>query len=299
MTAEPLTSETEVQDQYVEYKAQSWGRIVFRQLVRNKGAMLGLAGLLILILVAIAAPVIAPYNPVKQSRDSLFPPSSKYLMGTDVFGRDILSRVIYGSRISLRIGLLSVGLGLSIGLTFGLIGGFYGGRIDAFLTMAIDAMLAMPGILLALAIVAVLGPSLTNVMIAVGISSAPRYARLVRGSVLSAREQDYVDAARVVGCPNNRIITRHILPNVLGPVLVLATLSIPTAILSAAGLSFLGLGAQPPTPEWGLMVSEGRKFLRSAWWVATMPGLVIMFTVLTINVFGDGLRDAIDPRLRT
>lgn len=285
--------------QEATFKPQSWSRIVFRQLSRNKGAMIGLGILCLLIFIAIAAPLVAPYDPVKQSRDSLDAPSTKHLMGTDVFGRDILSRIIYGARISLRIGLFSVGIGVSIGMTLGLIGGYYGGRLDALLVMFIDAMLAFPGILLALAIVAVLGPSLVNVMIAVGISSTPSYARLVRGSVLAAREHDYVDSARVVGCSDRRIIFRHILPNVVGPVLVLATLGIPRAILSAAGLSFLGLGAQPPIPEWGLMVSEGRKFLRNAWWVATFPGLAIMVVVLSIDMFGDGLRDAIDPRMRT
>jgi peptide/nickel transport system permease protein len=286
-------------DQPFEYQPRTWSKIVLRQLSKNKGAMIGLAILVLMILVAIFAPTVAPYDPTQQSRDSLVGPSPEHLMGTDVFGRDILSRIIFGSRVSLRIGLFSVGIGVFIGLTLGLIGGYYGGNLDALLVMFIDAMLAFPGILLALAIVAVLGPSLTNVMVAVGISSAPSYARLVRGSVLTAREQIYVDSARVVGCSDMRIIFRHILPNVIGPVLVLATLGIPTAILSAAGLSFLGLGAQPPTPEWGLMVSEGRKFLRNAWWIATFPGLAIMVVVLSINMFGDGLRDAIDPRLRT
>lgn len=282
-----------------KYKSQGWWAIVFRQLRRNKGAMAGLAIIIILIVVALSAHLIAPYDPVLQSRDSLKPPSFKHLMGTDVFGRDLLSRVIFGSRLSLRIGLISVAIGASVGLVIGLIGGYYGGRIDALLVMFIDTMLAFPGILLALAIVGVLGPGLTNVMIAVGIASVPRYARLVRGSVLSAKEQVYVDSARVVGCSDLHIMFRHILPNVVAPAIVLGTLSIATAILSAAGLSFLGLGAQPPTPEWGLMVSGGRDFLRNAWWITTFPGLAIMVTVMSINLLGDGLRDAMDPRLRT
>jgi peptide/nickel transport system permease protein len=281
-----------------EYKAQPWSRIVFRQLVRNKGAMIGLGIILIAVIVAIGAPLVTPYEPTKPSRDNLQPPTMPHPLGTDPLGRDIMSRVIYGSRISLRIGFLSVGIGISAGLLLGLSGGYYGGWLDNLLVMIIDAMLAFPGILLAMAIVSVLGASLRNVMIAVGLSSIPRYARLVRGSVLSAREQLYVDSARVIGAKDSRIVLRHIVPNVIGPVLVMATLSVPTAILSAAGLSFLGLGAQPPTPEWGLMVSEGRKVMRHAWWVPTFPGLAVMVIVLSINLFGDGLRDAIDPRLR-
>jgi peptide/nickel transport system permease protein len=261
--------------------------------------MVGLSIILIAIFVAVAAPLVTPYEPTKPSRASLQPPGElDHPLGTDVLGRDMLSRIIYGSRISLRIGFLSVGIGVLAGLLLGLSGGYYGGWLDNFLVMIIDAMLAFPGILLAMAIVSVLGASLRNVMIAVGVSSIPRYARLVRGSVLSAREQLYVDSARVIGCKDSRIILRHIVPNVVGPILVMATLSVPTAILSAAGLSFLGLGAQPPTPEWGLMVSEGRKYLRHAWWVPTVPGVAIMITVLSINLFGDGMRDAIDPRLR-
>jgi peptide/nickel transport system permease protein len=282
----------------MEFKPQSWSSIVARQLVRNKGAMVGLAGVMILILVALLASIIAPYDPTAQSRDSMEPPSLSHLMGTDRFGRDLFSRVVFGTRISLRIGFIAVGIGASIGLVLGLIGGYYGGNIDRALVMLTDAMLAFPGILLAMTIVSVLGTGLTNVMIAVGISSVPGYIRLVRGSVLSAREQVYVESAQAVGCSDLRILFRHILPNVLAPAVVLATLAIPVTILSAAGLSFLGLGAQPPTPEWGIMVSEGRQFLRSGWWIATFPGLVIMMTVLSVNLFGDGLRDAIDPRMR-
>jgi len=279
-------------------KPRSWWRIVGGQLVQNKGAMVGLAIVIVLTLVAIFAPVIAPYDPVQQTRDGLHPPGAKYLMGTDKFGRDIFSRVVFGSRISLRIGLVSVAIGGTIGLITGLLGGYYGGRTDAAVVMFIDALLAFPGILLALAIVSVMGTGINKVMVAVGIAAVPAYARLVRGSVLSAKEQAYVESAHAVGCGHGRVMFQHVLPNVLGPALVLATLSIPSAILSAAGLSFLGLGAQPPTPEWGLMVSSGRAFLRNAWWIITFPGLAIMITVLSINLFGDGLRDAIDPRMR-
>jgi peptide/nickel transport system permease protein len=279
-------------------RSEGWGAIVFRQLRKNRGAMGGLAVLAGLVIVALVAPIIAPYDPVKQSRDALEAPSASHPMGTDPFGRDLLSRVIYGSRVSLRIGFISVAIGATVGLVLGLIGGYHGGRIDAALVMFVDTLLAFPGMLLALAIAGVLGPGLSNVMIAVGIASVPRYARLIRGCVLSAKEEVYVVAARVIGCSDMRIMFRHILPNVMASLVVFGTLNLATAILSAAGLSFLGLGAQPPTAEWGLMVSNGRKFLRVGWWITTFPGLAIMVTVLSINLLGDGLRDALDPRLR-
>jgi peptide/nickel transport system permease protein len=216
-----------------------------------------------------------------------------------VLGRDVFSRIMLGTRISLSVGVLSVAIGASVGLVLGLVAGYYLGKVDAAVIMFVDTLLAFPGILLAIAIVAVLGPGLTNVMIAVGISAIPAYTRLVRGSVLTAREQEYVTASQVTGCGPRRMMFLHIMPNILTPVIVLATLDIPTAILSAAGLSFLGLGAQPPSPEWGAMVSDGRQYLRVAWWLTACPGVAIMLTVLAINQFGDGLRDALDPRLRT
>jgi len=278
--------------------AQSYLRLVLRQLARNRGAMVGCGVLLILIVLAIVGPWVAPYDYAEAAGGSLKPPGNEHWMGTDLYGRDIFSRVIYGTRYSLAVGLVAVGIGMTFGLVLGLAAGYYGGLIDRIGIMAIDAMLALPGILLAMAIIAVLGPGILKVMIAVGVASIPRYARLVRASVLTVREETYVESARAVGVSNARVIGRHVLPNVIGPVFVYATLNMPTAILSAAGLSFLGLGAQPPTPEWGLMVSEGRKLLQVAWWISTFPGLAIMFTVLGLNLLGDGLRDAIDPRLR-
>jgi len=278
--------------------AQSYLRLVLRQLARNRGAMAGCGVLLILIVLALAGPWVAPYDYAEAAGGSLEPPGNEHWMGTDLYGRDIFSRVIYGTRYSLAVGLVAVGIGMTFGLVLGLAAGYYGGLIDRIAVMAIDAMLALPGILLAMAIIAVLGPGILKVMIAVGVASIPRYARLVRASVLTTREETYVESARAVGVSNIRVIGRHVLPNVIGPVFVYATLNMPTAVLSAAGLSFLGLGAQPPTPEWGLMVSEGRKLLQVAWWISTFPGLAIMFTVLGLNLLGDGLRDAIDPRLR-
>jgi ABC-type dipeptide/oligopeptide/nickel transport system permease subunit len=220
-------------------------------------------------------------------------------MGTDLLGRDILSRVIYGSRLSLLIGLASVAIGVLAGVVVGLVSGYYGGGIDRFLMRLVDAMLAFPGILLALTVVSTLGPGIRNVMLAVGIASIPSYARLTRGTVLSAKQNVYVEAAEVVGCSAPRTMFYHILPNVIAPILVVSTLQFGVAVISASGLSFLGLGAQPPTPEWGLMVSLGRNYLGKAWWLSTFPGLAITVTVIAINLIGDGLRESLDPRLRS
>ena len=262
-------------------------------------AMVGSTIILILVLIALFAPAFVRFEETDHAGKSLTPPNTINWAGTDVLGRDVFSRIMLGTRISLSVGVLSVAIGASVGLVLGLAAGYYLGKVDAAIVMLVDTLLAFPGILLAIAIVAVLGPGLTNVMIAVGISAIPSYTRLVRGSVLTAREQEYVTASQVAGCGARRLMFRHIMPNILTPVIVLATLDIPTAILSAAGLSFLGLGAQPPSPEWGAMVSDGRQYLRVAWWLTTCPGIAIMLTVLAINQFGDGLRDALDPRLRT
>jgi peptide/nickel transport system permease protein len=281
------------------YKGQGQMAIVWRQLRRNRGAIIGGVFILFEILIAILAPQVAPYDPLEQILvDALKPPSRKHLLGTDEVGRDILSRIIHGTRISLRVGLISVGIASVCGVSLGLVAGFYGGRVDDLILRAMDIWLAFPGILLALAIVAVLGRSIFNLMIAVGFSAIPAYVRVTRSSVLSAREMEYVISARAVGCRGPRIMVSHILPNVLAPVIVLSTLGIAGAILTAAALSFIGLGAQPPTPEWGAILSTGRQFMRQAWWLTTFPGVAIMLTVLGINMFGDGLRDALDPRLR-
>ena len=271
-----------------------------RRLLRNKSAVVGLTVLLVLVLVAIFAPYIVPYDPLKiDPSQALLSPSPTHLFGTDQFGRDVFSRVVAGTYISLAVGLISVGIAVIFGVTIGLVSGYYGGNVDNFLMRLIDVMLAFPGILLALAIVSMLGPSLVNLMVAVGVSSIPTYARLTRGSVLSAREELYVDAARSIGARNRTILGRHLLPNVVAPIIVTATLGVGAAILWAAALSFLGLGSQPPTPEWGRMLSEGRQYLRDQWWISTFPGLAIMITVLASNLLGDGLRDTLDPRLKT
>jgi peptide/nickel transport system permease protein len=271
-----------------------------RRLRRNHGAMAGLFAVLLFVTVAILAGQLAPYDPIKVTPESVLQgPGRNHLLGTDTLGRDILSRLLHGARISLRVGLVSVAIAALSGTTLGLVAGYYGRALDLLIMRFIDLLLAFPNVLLALAIIAILGPSIFNLMIAVGISATPGYARLVRGSVLSAKENTYVEAAIAVGVPDRLIIWRHILPNVLAPVIVLSTLGMAGAILTGAALSFLGLGVQPPTPEWGVMLSDGRNYLRKAWWVTTFPGLAIMITVLAINMLGDGLRDALDPRLRT
>lgn len=272
---------------------------VWRRLKKDKMAMFGLFIILLLIFAAIFADFIAPYGYDDQNlKARLIGPGSEYLLGTDNFGRDIFSRIVYGSRISLQVGFIAVGISAIIGGALGSIAGYYGGKLDNTIMRLMDVLLAIPSILLAISIVAALGPGLQNVMIAVGIGSIPSYARIVRASVLSIRDQEFVEAARAVGANDFRIITKHILPNAMAPIIVQATLGVAGAILSAAGLSFIGLGIQPPTPEWGAMLSSGRDYLRDHWHVATFPGLAIMITIFALNLLGDGLRDALDPRLK-
>jgi len=282
-----------------QVRTTSLWRDAARRLIRNRAALAGLVVLALLALMAIVAPLIAPYDPnVIAPTAPLHGPSTSHPFGTDQFGRDILSRIIFGSRLSFEVGFIAVGLSMIVGVALGLASGYYGRAIDAIVMVVIDIMLAFPGILLALAIIAILGPSLLNLMIAVGISGIPSYTRIVRGATLGVKQQPYIEAARVSGARNTVIIARHILPNVLAPVIVLATLGIGGAILVGASLSFLGLGAKPPTPEWGAMLSAGRNYLTVAWWITLFPGLAIMLTVLSINMVGDGLRDALDPRLK-
>lgn len=270
---------------------------LWRRLRKNRLAVAGGALLALFLLVAAFAPWVAPQDPLAQDLyGRLSPPSAKNWFGTDDFGRDVLSRVLHGSRVSLRVGVAAVAVALLAGTAIGLIAGYRGGALDNVLMRLMDLMLAFPSILLAIVVVAVLGPSLNNAMLAVGIVSIPQYARLVRASVLSIREQDYVTAARAIGAGDARIVLVAILPNCIAPLTVQATLGMAGAILDAAGLSFLGLGAQPPTPEWGAMLSGGRDFILSAPWVLTFPGLAILLTVLAFNLLGDGLRDALDPK---
>jgi len=286
-------------EQAVVRRHQGQWSLIWRQLRRNRAALVGLTVIVVEILLSLSAQWISPYDPLDQDvTAALQPPSAQHLLGTDDVGRDMLSRILFGSQISLRVGLISVSIAGVIGVSLGIAAGFYGGWFDDIVMRLIDVLLAFPGILLALTIIAILGPGLTNVMVAVGIGSIPSYCRVARGSTLSVRSRDYVMSARVIGCHDARIMFQYILPNVLPAVLVLATLGIAGAILTASGLSFLGLGAQPPTPEWGAMLTAGRTYLRQSWWFATFPGLAIMLTVLCINLLGDGLRDALDPKLR-
>lgn len=268
-------------------------------LMENKAAMAGGIIIAIYIIVALFAPLLSPYDPFKIDLDNkLIPPSADHWMGTDDKGRDILSRILYGSRLSMGVGFASVAFGALFGIFFGLIAGYYGKWVDSVIMRIMDVMLAFPGILLALAIISALGPSLINVTIAVGAFSVPLFARIVRGSTLEVKRLEYIDAIRSLGANDATIIFRHIFPNILSPIIVQATLRLATAILSAAGLSFLGLGAQPPSPEWGTMLSNGRDFLFSAPYIALFPGLAISILVLGFNIFGDGLRDAFDPRMK-
>ncbi len=243
--------------------------------------------------------MIAPYDPIEITPDALAPPSPQHWFGTDDLGRDVFSRVLHGARISPLVGLAAVAISSLTGVAMGLVSGYAGGVVDNLIMRVVDVLLAFPGIVLAIGIVAILGPGLNNAMLAVGIAGVPTFARVVRGSVLVEKEKEYVEAARLLGAPVPRILVLHILPNVMAPVIVLATLGVATAIVAAAALSFVGLGAQLPTPEWGAMLSQGRNYLSNQWWVAVFPGLAIATTVLGVNLLGDGLRDVLDPRLRT
>lgn len=272
---------------------------VFFRLRKSPLAMFGLAVILLLIFVALFADMLAPYSYSKQNLSHMFEtPSQQHLLGTDEFGRDILSRLIFGARISLQVGFIAVGIALIVGGMLGAMAGYYGGWIDNGIMRVMDVLLSIPQTLLAIAIAAALGPGLFNLMIAVGISAVPNYARIVRSSVLSIREMEFIEAARAVGSSDLRIILKHIIPNSMAPIIVQSTLGVASAILNAAGLSFIGLGIQPPYPEWGAMLSGGRQYIRDYPHLTLYPGLAIMFTILALNFLGDGLRDALDPKLK-
>ena len=280
-------------------------REFWTQFCENKGALAGLFVITALVLIAIFADVIAPYAPTEQFRNALLVPpawqaggSAEFLLGTDPVGRDILSRLIHGARFSLMIGAVVVTLSLIVGVTLGLFAGFFGVVVDNAIMRVVDIMMALPSLLLALAVVAILGPGLINAVIAIAIVVLPQYIRITRAAVLSEVAKDYVTASRISGAGVMRLMFVAILPNAMPPVIVQATLGFSTAILDAAALGFLGLGAQPPTPEWGTMLADAREFIRRAWWVMTFPGLAILITVLSFNLMGDGLRDALDPRLK-
>lgn len=272
---------------------------------QNRGAVIGLAVFFLLVVIAIFAPLLAPHAPNQQYRDALLAPpfwqeggSLKFLLGTDAVGRDMLSRLIHGTRFSLVIGVVVVTIALSGGIVIGLIAGYFRGWVDTVIMRVMDIILSFPSLLLALVLVAILGPGLINAMIAIAIVLQPHFVRLTRASVMSEIDREYVVSARVAGARHLRLMFVTILPNCLAPLIVQGTLSFSSAILDAAALGFLGMGAQPPTPEWGTMLAEAREFILRAWWVVTFPGLAILITVLAINLVGDGLRDALDPKLK-
>lgn len=275
-------------------------RLAIRRFMKSSSGKIGLVLAVLLILLALLAPVLKPYDPAtdRDYLNRLKPPSASHIFGTDNLGRDVFTRVIHGSRISLRVGLIAVAISLVVGTFLGLVAGYFRGWLEIVIGWLTDILLAFPGILLAIAIVAVVGPSLTNAMIAVSITQIPVYIRLTRSVVLSVRELDYIQAANALGAQNRRVLLRHLLPNALPPIIVQATLSIGTATLETAALGFLGLGAQPPAPEWGAMLSDAFRggYALNSPWTMIFPGLFIMITVLAFNLLGDGLRDALDPR---
>ncbi len=278
---------------------------LWRDFRRNRGAVIGLVIVAVLVFLAVFADVIAPYSPSEQYRDAFLRAPSwqptdghRFLLGTDPVGRDILSRLIHGTRLDLLIGLVSVGLSMSIGVLLGLIAGFFRGLVEVFIMRLMDIMLALPSLLLAVAIVAILGPGLMNAMYAIAVVMLPHFVRLTRASVISELSKDYVQASRIAGAGPLRLMFNTVLPNCAAPLIVQGTLGFSSSILDAAALGFLGLGAQPPTPEWGSMLSSATEYIQSAWWVITLPGLAILVSVLAFNLMGDGLRDALDPKLK-
>lgn len=271
---------------------------VMRQLKNNTRVKVSLGLIILIIGVALFAPIISPYEPNEINLGaSLQSPSSQHLLGTDRMGRDILTRIIYGTRISLLVGVIAVGISGLLGVIFGTLAGYYGGYVDGIIMRIVDVLLAFPSILLAIALVAVLGASLFNIMLAIGIVNWVGYARVVRGEFLSLKNKEFVSAARAMGANTFRIIFKHMLPNCIAPIIVMATLGMAGAIITESSLSFLGLGVQPPTPSWGEMLNTGRQIIRQAWWVSTFPGIAIMLAVLSFNILGDGLRDALDPNM--
>jgi peptide/nickel transport system permease protein len=291
MLSEPLVAE--------EAAHESPGARAWRRLMKRKSAVLGLGIIALFVLVAVLAPLIAPYDPAQQGWTSIRkPPSLQHWFGTDESGRDLFSRVVYGARASLMAGVVSVSIALGLGVPIGLLAGYGGRWIDAVIGRITDAMLACPFLILAIALAAFLGPSLQNAMIAIGLTTTPVFVRLTRGQVMAVKVEDYVEAARAVGNPPVRIAVKHILPNILPALIVQATISIATAIIAEASLSFLGLGQQPPAPSWGSMLNTAQRFLNNAVWMAVFPGIAIFLAVLSFNLLGDGLRDALDPKER-
>lgn len=289
------------EDVVKEVKKRSQIKETWRRLKKNKMAMIGLTIVILLILVSVFADFLFDYTNVVIKQNTairLQGPSSAHWLGTDEFGRDILARLVHGSRVSLSVGVVAVSISLLIGGTLGAIAGFYGGKVDNVVMRLMDVLLAVPSLLLSITIVSALGPSIFNLMLAIAISSVPGYARIVRASVLTVKDQEFVEAARCIGANNFEIISSHIIPNCMAPIIVQVSLKVASAILSTSGLSFLGLGVKAPTPEWGAMLSGGRAYLRNAPHLTVFPGIAIIITILSLNLLGDGLRDALDPKLK-
>lgn len=283
----------------IEVKKRSKLKTFFKRLAKNKLAVVGLVIIVLLILIALLAPVIAPYGYAEQDLKNTFAgSSSEHLLGTDNLGRDVLSRLIYGSRQSLQIGILSVALGAALGTVFGIFAGYYGGLVDNILMRILDIYQSIPGLILSIVLAVTLGPGLNNAIIALGIGTMPMYARIIRASLLQVRNMEYIEAARAINANDFRIVLKYALPNAISPLIVQITMSIGLSILAAAMLSFIGLGAQPPIAEWGAMLTEGKSFIREHGYLITYPGIAIVISVLAFNLFGDGLRDALDPRLK-
>ena len=289
----------QLQDEDNEVVVGNQLRRMWYSFCKRKVAVLGLVIVLIYIIVAIFAPLLAPYDPVKQDlANMLQTPGPKHLLGTDEMGRDILSRIIYGARISMKVGFYAVGVAFVIGIPLGIFAGYFGGKVDLLIMRAMDVLLAFPGILLSIVFVSVLGPNLDNAILSVGIYTVPNFARMARGETLALRNSEFIEAARAMGSGDIRIVFSHILINIVSPMIVMGTLSFGTAIITTSGMGFLGIGAQPPTPEWGAMLSSGRQDLLVAPHVTTYTGLAILFLVLGLNLLGDGLRDVLDPKMK-
>lgn len=273
--------------------------MLIKRVLRNKLALLGLAIVFFVVLTSLTANIAAPFNPLKLSlANRIKPPSEEHVFGTDHFGRDLLSRVLYGGRVSLQVGVLSVALAAVVGIILGAVGGYFGGRIDDVIVLIMDALISFPVLLLAIGLMAVMGPGVKNIIIALALVFIPTYGRVVRGSVLSIRQKEYIEAARNAGSGDLKIIFLHVLPNTMAPLIVVTTISVANAILIEAALSFLGLGVPPPAPSWGNILSDGRNFISQAPWLTIFPGLAITLTVLGFNTLGDGLRDVLDPKLK-
>jgi peptide/nickel transport system permease protein len=301
MESTPTRTFTTKKEFYRQFKKKSNALEIWGRFLKNKTAVAGLVILTLIVLMAICAPIIADYKTVVIRIDimnRLQPPSSAHLFGTDEMGRDILARIVHGARISLVIGICSVGVSLLVGGFLGSIAGFYGGRTDSIIMRGMDVFLCLPDVLLALAIIAAFGKTQTHLIISIGLSFAPKFSRVVRAAVMTVRDNEYVEAARSIGARDRRIITSHLLINCMGPIIVQVTLYVANAILTISALSFIGLGIQPPVPEWGNMLASGRTFMRDNAYIVMAPGLAIFFTILALNLLGDGLRDTLDPRLK-